>query len=264
MKTSLPQRAHIVVITDESARVRTLVLDQHLEADPGQFVMAWLPGVDEKPFSLVRADPVTLMIARVGPFSTVVHALNPGDPLWIRGPLGRPFTLPDSRSPLPDSPSPIPDSRLLLVGGGYGVAPLHFLAQRAVAAGWGVSIVIGAQTAADVVFAGRMAALGGQVTVTTDDGTLGRQGLATDAALHLLDGHNYQAIYACGPEPMLDAVEGLALARNLPAQLSYERYMRCGMGVCGSCAHRGWLVCRDGPVKHIEPPSIQVDRTAGA
>jgi dihydroorotate dehydrogenase electron transfer subunit len=256
MRTSLPQRAHIVGITDESARVRTLVLDQHVQADPGQFVMAWLPGVDEKPFSLVRADPVTLMIARVGPFSAAIHTLDPGDSLWIRGPLGRPFTLPDSRSL-------VPDSRLLLVGGGYGVAPLHFLAQRAIAAGWGVNIVIGAQTAADVVFAGRMAALGAQVAVTTDDGTLGRQGLATDAALHLLDEHSYQAVYACGPEPMLDAVEGLALARDLPAQLSYERYMRCAMGVCGSCAHRGWLVCRDGPVKHVGPPSIQADMPAG-
>jgi dihydroorotate dehydrogenase electron transfer subunit len=246
MKTSLPQVAHIVGITDESARVRTLVLDRRIEADPGQFVMAWLPGIDEKPFSLVHADPVTLMVARVGPFSTAVHALDTGDRLWIRGPLGTTFHLPVGRPPA---------GALLLVGGGYGVAPLHFVAERAIATGWAVSVVIGARTAADIVFAGRFAALGARVAVTTDDGTVGQQGVATDAAAHLLNEQSFQAIYACGPEPMLDAVEKLARARNLPAQLSYEGYMRCGMGVCGSCARGGWLVCRDGPVKSIHAES---------
>jgi dihydroorotate dehydrogenase electron transfer subunit len=231
-------------MTDESTKVRTLVLDLRLQAEPGQFVMAWLPGLDEKPFSLVCAEPVTLTIARVGPFSTAVHALGIGDRLWIRGPLGRPFTLPGSQVLSPES-------RLLLVGGGYGVAPLHFRAQRAIAAGWAVSSIIGAQTAADVVFVERFAALGAHVVVTTDDGSLGQRGVATDAAARLLNEAAYTGLYACGPEPMLDAVAELACARGLPAQLSYERYMRCGMGVCGSCAQEGWLVCSDGPVRQI-------------
>jgi dihydroorotate dehydrogenase electron transfer subunit len=245
VEPGLPRVAHVVRIAAESARVRTLVLDLSLEADPGQFVMTWLPGIDEKPFSLVRADPVTLMIACVGPFSAAVHTLEPGDPLWIRGPLGRPFTLP----PHPGAPV----GSLLLVGGGYGVAPLHFLAERAIAAGWAVDVVVGAQTAADVVFAGRFAALGAHVTVTTDDGSLGEQGLATEAAARLLERTHYRTLYACGPEPMLVAVEALARTQGLPAQLSYERYMRCGMGVCGSCARQGWLVCHDGPVLHLTP-----------
>lgn len=244
MIPSLPRVAHIADSAQESPKVRTLVLDLHLEAEPGQFVMAWLPGVNEKPFSLVRADPVTLTIARVGPFSAALHALQIGDRLWIRGPLGHPFTLPDSRFP-------IPDSRLLLVGGGYGVAPLHFLAECALAAGWGVSVVIGARTAEEVIFVNRFTALGAQVTVTTDNGSLGLRGLATDAAAHLLDRGEYAGLYACGPEPMLKAVEALAHAHRLPAQLSYEGLMRCGFGVCGSCARGGWLVCRDGPVRQV-------------
>ena len=239
---SLPRDAHIIEVIQENANTRTVVLDVHLEAEPGQFVMVWLPGVDEKPFSLVRAEPVTLTVARVGPFTTAFHALGVGDPVWLRGPLGRPFTLPPSDGP----PGP-----LLLVGGGYGVAPMYFLAERALAAGWAVSVVVGARTAAVLVFAERFTALGASVTVTTDDGSRGRQGLATNAAARLLDGAGYQAIYACGSESMLEAVEVLARSRGLPAQLSYERYMRCGFGVCGSCARRGWLVCRDGPVKHV-------------
>ncbi len=245
MKTSLPQVARIIHPADESAKVRTFVFDLHLEAEPGQFVMAWLPGLDEKPFSLVGADPVTLTIARVGPFSEAVHTLSTGDRLWLRGPLGQHFTLPEYR--IPGKP------RLLFVAGGYGVAPLHFLAERALAAGWGVTVVIGARTAGDIVFVNRFAALGSRVAITTDDGSLGQRGVATDLADRLLAESEYDTLYACGPEPMLQAVEKLAHTRNLPAQLSYERYMRCGFGVCGSCAQDGWLVCKDGPVKGLAP-----------
>ncbi len=242
MKTSLPQVACIVDVIDESVKVRTLTLDLHLDAEPGQFVMAWLPGLDEKPFSLVSADPVILTIARVGPFSTAIHALGIGDKLWLRGPLGQPFSLPNL---------PLSQPLILLIGGGYGVAPMYFLAKQAMAAGWDVSMVIGARTAEDVVFADRFEALDARVAITTDDGSLGQRGVATDAATRLLDGGAYRAIYACGPEPMLDAVERLAHDRSLLVQLSYERYMRCGFGVCGSCAQQGWLVCRDGPVKRV-------------
>jgi dihydroorotate dehydrogenase electron transfer subunit len=249
MKTSLPQVARIVSVEDESPQQRTFVLDQRLEAEPGQFVMAWLPCVDEKPFSLVHGDPVTLIVARVGPFTAALHGLGAGERLWLRGPFGRPFTLPEA--PLASTPNA--QCPILLVGGGCGVAPLYFLAERARAKGWSVSVVIGARTAADILFVGRFESLGVQVVVTTDDGSLGRKGLATEAATELLASAEYEAMHACGPEPMLDAVERLALRHKLPAQLSYERYMRCGFGVCGSCARAGWLVCSDGPVRHVMP-----------
>ena len=244
MKTSLPRMARIADLVDEGPKVRTLVLDLKLEADPGQFVMAWLPGLDEKPFSLVRANPVTLTVARAGPFSSAIQTLGTGEQLWLRGPLGQPFTLP------PVEPSGT-RSPLLLVGGGYGVAPLHFLAECARTSGWAASMVIGARTAADVIFADRFQALGVPVAIATDDGSMGQRGVATGAAERLLDEAGHSAIYACGPEPMLEAVELLAHRRGLPAQLSYERYMRCGLGVCGSCAREGWMVCSDGPVRHI-------------
>jgi dihydroorotate dehydrogenase electron transfer subunit len=239
-KTSLPQAARIVSITNENHTIRTFVLDQRLEAEPGQFVMAWLPGIDEKPFSLVRADPVTLTICQVGPFTDEVFSLQAGDQLWLRGPLGTPFTL-DDQSPL------------LLIAGGYGVAPLYFLAERARAAGREVTAIIGAKMASSIVLARRTAALGARVIVTTDDGSAGEQGLASQAAGRLLAQNGHQSIYACGPESMLEAVEGLARAHKMPAQLSYERYMRCGFGVCGSCSRDGWLVCSDGPVRAISP-----------
>ena len=245
--TSLPRAARIVSITDENHTIRTFVFDQYLEAEPGQFVMAWLPGVDEKPFSLVRADPVTLTICRVGPFTDEIFALKSGDQLWLRGPLGQPFTL-NNQSPVSRIRPPI-----LLIAGGYGVAPLHFLAERARSAGREVTAIIGARTASSIVFARRTAALGAQVIITTDDGSLGEQGLASEAAQRLLTQAEFQTLYACGPESMLEAVESLARAYKMPAQLSYERYMRCGFGVCGSCSREGWLVCHDGPVCSISP-----------
>jgi len=270
MTTSLPRCTRIVRAVNESAKVRTLTLDASIEAEPGQFVMAWLPGVDERPFSLVDIDPVVLTIARVGHFTEAVHLLRAGERLWVRGPLGRPFTLPEPTPPLsppqaggrgviahseglPDLSSPQAEGRVLMVAGGYGVAPLHFLARSAIAAGWQATAVIGARSAADVIFAGRFRTLGASVTITTDDGSMGEAGLATDAAARLVDQDGYAALYACGPEPMLEAVERLARTRKLPAQLSFERAMRCGFGVCGTCSRLGWLVCRDGPVLTIEP-----------
>lgn len=242
--TSLPQGAHIVEMVDESPTVRTLTLDLRLDAQPGQFIMAWLPEMDEKPFSLVDDSPVTLAVARVGRFSQAVHDLRIGEQIWVRGPLGQGFTLPECE---PESSK----SGILLVAGGYGVAPLRFLAERARAAGWTVTGAIGARTADDVILVDRFAALGVRVEVSTDDGSLGQKGTATEVAARLLEQEEYAVLYACGPEAMLDAMEALACEHQLPAQLSYERYMRCAFGVCGSCARQGWLVCRDGPVKHI-------------
>jgi dihydroorotate dehydrogenase electron transfer subunit len=249
LPTSLPQVARIVDQRDETPRVRTLVFDLSMEGRPGQFVMAWLPGVDEKPFSLVRARPVTLAVARVGPFTDAVFGLNAGDRIWLRGPLGTAFRLPVSGSEATGQAG----GDLLLVGGGYGIAPMCFLAEWALQAGWGVDVVIGARTDADVFYVDRFAALGARVQVTTEDGSLGEQGLATDAARQLLDQKLYQELYACGPEPMLEAVASLGLSRRVPVQLSYERYMRCGLGVCGSCSRQGWLVCHDGPVRRLTP-----------
>lgn len=246
MKTSLPQVARIVAIQDESAKVRTLVLDLEMEAEPGQFVMVWLPGVDEKPFSLVAGRPVTLAVAHVGLFTERIFGLGVGDLLWVRGPLGHPFHLPRRAAQ-------VDQAGLLLVCGGYGVAPMHFLAQRALAVGWPVTVVVGARLASDVVYAERFRALGARVVVTTDDGSLGREGLAPDVARQLLEEGAYCGVYACGPEPMLAALEDLLQELGIPGQLSYERYMRCGLGVCGSCSRQGRLVCRDGPVQELGP-----------
>jgi len=242
MKSGLPRPTKITKVIEENAQVKTFVLEAAVEADPGQFIMVWLPRADEKPFSLVKADPVTITVARVGPFTEKLHRLKIDDRIWFRGPLGQDFEL--------------RGEHILLIGGGYGVAPLAFLAQRAVGAGQRVTAVIGARSRADLVFPQRFAEVGCSVVLATEDGSAGVRGLATDVAEPLLERSEVDAVYACGPEAMLNRVLELCRNHGLFCQLSLEKYMRCGLGVCGSCQRGGMLICRDGPVftfNHFHP-----------
>lgn len=235
---ALPQPVRIREIQADNYRTKTFVLDAALDAYPGQFVMAWLPRFDEKPFSLVNADPVTLMITAVGPFSRLMHEKQPGDTLWLRGPFGRGYILPEA------------GKRLALVGGGYGVAPLHWLARTQMGVAASLTAVIGARTGADVLYAERFAALAGglETVVTTEDGSRGQAGRVTDALLPRLEGGEIDAICACGPHGMLAALEELGRRFGVETQLSWEAYMRCGIGICGACEHAGQVLCLDGPV----------------
>lgn len=234
MTLDLPTAFRIRDIRDESSAVRTFTLDGAIRAEPGQFVMVWLPGVNEKPFSLVCDAPITLTIARVGPFTEAAHRLRVGDRLWLRGAYGRGFDL---------LPRPA-----VLAAGGYGAAPLAFLARRLRTRGVEVWVALGAKRADDLVLENRFREAGCLVQVATEDGSRGHRGLATDVAAHLLDEHPDAALYACGPEAMLVRLARLCRERGAPGQFSLERVMKCGLGVCGSCDVRGLLVCRDGPV----------------
>lgn len=230
----LPRPARIVDVVVENARTRTFVLDAEAPAEPGQFAMLWLPGLDEKPFSLRDHRPLAFTVAAVGPFSRALHRLGPGDRVWWRGPFGRGFHL-------------IGDDHLL-VGGGYGVAPLLLLARQALARGHRVRTVIGARGADDLALVEATRAAGAQVVVTTDDGSAGLRGRVTDAVGPMLAADPPATLYACGPHPMLAALEAQAGAAGVKAQLSWEAYMRCAIGICGSCEHHGLLLCADGPV----------------
>lgn len=232
---NLPVPFAIKLVRDENLKVKTFLLEGKLEATPGQFVMIWLPGVDEKPFSLVNDSPVVITVARVGPFTSQLHERRPGDTLWLRGPYGRGFS--------------IEGNKLLLVGGGYGVAPLLFLARWAKVQGCSVDAVIGARCAEELIFVEDFRALGCQVYMATEDGSLGFRGKAPELVERLIPELRPDSIYGCGPEGMLEALREIAVFWKLPAQLSYESYIRCGFGVCGSCERKGWLVCRDGPVR---------------
>jgi dihydroorotate dehydrogenase electron transfer subunit len=242
---ALPTPFPIRAIHTENHRTKTFVLDGRLDAYPGQFVMAWLPRFDEKPFSLVDADPITLMVTAVGPFSRLLHEKRIGDPLWVRGPFGRGFHV------------EVVDQRLALVGGGYGVAPLHWLARTQLGVAGQITAIIGARSAEDVLYDDRfvqLAEASGEtktsvdLIITTEDSSRGVAGRVTHALEPLLKAGRIDGIYACGPHGMLAALESLGATYTVPTQLSWEAYMRCAIGICGACEHEGKLLCLDGPV----------------
>ena len=242
---NLPTPFTIRSIETDNYRTKTFVLDASLDAVPGQFVMAWLPRFDEKPFSLVNADPVTVMVTEVGPFTRLLHEMAPGDRLWLRGAYGKGFS------------PPRPGPRAAFVGGGYGVAPLLWLARS-----WrqhlaALSVVIGAGSAPDLLYADHFSRLHDnyaktgstlQLLTCTEDGSSGVQGRVTDLLEERLAAGEFDLICACGPDGMLAALDRMGGRYGVPRQLSWEAYMRCGIGICGSCEHDGRVLCLDGPV----------------
>jgi dihydroorotate dehydrogenase electron transfer subunit len=134
------------------------------------------------------------------------------------------------------------------VGGGYGAAPLYFLARVLRDAGADVEAALGARTSSDLLFVDRFGGLGLPVHAATEDGSAGSKGQVTAVTASLLGSGAFDRVCACGPEGMLAALRSLCEAMRVPAELSHEAYMRCGVGICGSCEHDARLVCMDGPV----------------
>ncbi|MDD1756836.1 MAG: dihydroorotate dehydrogenase electron transfer subunit, partial [Methanomassiliicoccales archaeon] len=137
--------------------------------------------------------------------------------------------------------------RTLLVGGGSGMASLltaaEFIHDPAM-----VDILIGARTSSELIFVQRARGLSDEVHVSTDDGSSGRKGTVVELAKDHLGRKGYASVLGCGPEKMLVALLAACGEAGVPCQLSLERYMKCGTGLCGSCAIDGLRVCADGPV----------------
>jgi dihydroorotate dehydrogenase electron transfer subunit len=203
-------------------------------ARPGQFVHL-LAGEDRafplrRPFSIHRVErpgaalgTVEVVFDVVGPGTRALARLRPHDVVDTLGPLGRPFSPPQE------------PAGCLLVGGGYGTAPLFFLATELRMRRCRVDFLVGAATADRLLDAMEAKRLGHSLTVTTDDGTAGRRGLVTDPLPELLERTRATRVYACGPMPMLAAVSRVAAAAGVPCQVAVEEQMACGTGICFSC-----------------------------
>jgi NAD(P)H-flavin reductase len=210
---------------------------------PGQFYMLaagerWGGGEAERPFlprafSFLRAGEggLEFLLEDVGPGTHRLAELQPGDGLWLTGPLGIGFARPeDGRAPV-------------LVGGGIGIVPL---------AGWqdevGGPALLGFRSAHHA----EAAALLADADVATDDGSVGHRGPVTDLLAEALDAEPGAAVYACGPPAMLEVVRARCADRGVPAQLAMESGMACGFGACFGCVvptREGYVrLCLDGPV----------------
>jgi dihydroorotate dehydrogenase electron transfer subunit len=231
-------RPRIVAICEkvrETPLVTTLRWKDSTKAKPGQYVMVWVPGVDEIPMSLCdTGDLKGIAVHAKGEATAALVKLRKGDRMGIRGPYGHGF-----RHKM---------GKCLIVAGGTGIACLAPLVEKLARRWPGPSVVIGAKTKSELLFVERMRRSGAEVLVTTDDGSAGRKGFATDAAYELLNRNRYAAVYSCGPEKMMRITASLAQCQSAPVQLSLERYMKCGIGICDSCAMGGLHICIEGPV----------------
>ena len=219
----------------ETPSTKTIRFEESMVAVAGQFVMVWVPGVDEFPMSLsYYGDRFGFTYQIVGDGTKALGAKRPGDIIGIRGPFGKGFAK--------------HGKKLLLVGGGTGMAPLGPFAEDAITHGSSVQVICGARSASELLFEERSKYAGANVLVATDDGSKGFKGFATELAETVLANEKFDCIYACGPEPMVVSMVRLASEHSTPIQASLERLMKCGIGICDSCALDGKHVCRDGPV----------------
>jgi len=239
-------RLRIVKIQEvkgESPTVKTFTFQDKLcgKAEPGQFVMVWIPGVDEIPFSLSTITPnglTSITVAEVGEATKALHQRKRSDVIGIRGPYGKGFTL--------------TEGNIMIVGGGTGLVPLMPLTKKLVKLSTKLTFLLGAKTKNELLFLDHidqtLSKVNAEIVATTEDGSYGLKGVVTDQAEQKLAKEKFDMIYACGPEQMMHRMFLLAERYHIPLQASLERIMRCAMGLCGSCVIGKLRVCKDGPV----------------
>jgi len=244
IRCDIPKAIPIKKIIQETPHVKTFVFEHTLNSQPGQFVNLWIPRVDEKPMSIAYDGGKEFWITMfaVGPFSKLMHTMKVGDLVGVRGPYGKGFSFKKGQ-------------HLVMMAGGYGAAPLYNLTVRAVKEGCKVDFVVGARSKEHLLYLDRIKKLGSAVKlhVATDDGSVGKKGFNTLILEELLaKSKKIDCVYTCGPEIMMKVISDLCFVAGVDAQLSIERYMKCGFGVCGQCCvdPKGLRMCKEGPVVH--------------
>lgn len=246
------QTVKISRIINECENVKTFVFHSPIESlpKPGQFVMIWVPGVDEIPMSISACDEKrnwAITVKNAGECTQALHKLKINDLIGVRGPLGNSFDMPKNKS-----------MHLFLVGGGIGMAPLRFLANELNKSGYNFKIIQGAKVESDLLFIDELYEYtnkNSEFHICTDDGSYGEVGLTTEIFENIIKDYTLEqfkntVVYSCGPELMLFKLFQICRKHNIEFYTSLERIMRCGCGLCGLCAldPLGLLVCKDGPI----------------
>lgn len=217
---------------------------------PGQFVNIDIKNSSEvflrRPFSIFEVDAVEQTIAIIvkilGRGSKKLTEIKVGDSCNLVFPLGNGFTIPNR------------GERILLVGGGSGVAPMLFLSKVCGVQPENVNLLLGAKTRDDHINVDKYAQFG-NLYFATEDGSLGEKGFVTQHSVFTENLKLYDRIYACGPDAMMKAIAKEAKAAGVFCEVSLENLMACGIGVCLCCieptTHGNKCVCSDGPVFNI-------------
>ncbi len=219
------------------------------EMFPGQFIEVRVDGSPStflrRPISINFVDreknELWLLVAIVGEGTRHLAALRAGDTLNCILPLGNGF-----------SPA-IDGEKVLLIGGGVGVAPLLYMGAEMWSKGLQPTFLLGARTSKDILMLDYFKKYG-RVFLTTEDGSLGERGFVTGHSI--LQQEHFDRISTCGPTPMMKAVARLALQKGINCEVSLENLMACGLGACLCCVEKttdgNVCVCKDGPVFNIK------------
>ncbi|MDA3812763.1 MAG: dihydroorotate dehydrogenase electron transfer subunit [Candidatus Cloacimonetes bacterium] len=233
-------------IVEETSDIKTFTFKHDLTAKPGQFIMLTDFEGGEKPFSISECsdEKFSITVKRIGEFTTRLFQKCIGDYVSIRGAYGSSFF--------------ISKNKVLLVGGGYAIPTFYFFAKVLLGAGADVTLINGARTKSEHVFADRFHELNIKVINTTDDGSFGEKGTAIEIAKKIISQEKFDFIYASGPEMMMKAMQNALQDQDrvqdqeqgLDYEFLFERYMKCAIGICGNCTMDplGLRLCVEGPV----------------
>lgn len=231
-------------VAQETPSVRSFYFYDKLcmDAQPGQFIMLWVPRVDEIPLSLSSVSSeglVSVAVKKVGDATEALHRKAHGDYVGVRGPFGNSFTL--------------SSGNVLVAGGGTGLIPLAFLAERLASKRVKkITFLLGAKTKPELIFHERvrkaLSRVDASVFTFTEDGSYSVKGLVTESLPQLFAREKFDMVYVCGPEAMVYRVFEETERHGLALQASLERLMRCAIGICATCNIGDYRVCADGPV----------------
>lgn len=220
------------------------------EMVPGQFVEV---RVDHSPATMLRRpisinyvdrdrNELWLLVAMIGEGTRQLGTLQPGDILNCMLPLGNGFTMPEKK-----------EQKILLVGGGVGVAPLLYFGKAIKDFGGSPIFLLGARTDKDLLELDEFEKVG-KVCLTTEDGSAGEKGFVTNHSI--LKTESFDMIATCGPKPMMVSVARYAKAADIDCEVSLENKMACGVGACLCCVEKttegNQCVCKEGPVLNIK------------
>ncbi|MCS7119019.1 MAG: dihydroorotate dehydrogenase electron transfer subunit [Archaeoglobaceae archaeon] len=226
----------VAKVEKHSKDIATIHINARFNALPGQFAMLYVPEYEEIPISFSSESSFT--VKAVGETTRALLDTKRGSLIGVRGPFGRPFRL---------------KNNALLIAGGIGIAPLRFLSYRLLRKGYNFQVVYGAKNAEELIWKDFYNAV-----YITENGTYGIKGTAVDF-VEKESLERYSAIYSCGKSEFLKKLYRIfeEKSKSKFIEFSLERYIRCGIGVCGSCVlENGMRVCKDGPVFNMNELTI--------
>jgi dihydroorotate dehydrogenase electron transfer subunit len=247
--TDILRYVRIKRVIEETPTIRTIEFEDEysLASMPGQFIMVWIPQIEELPMSVgIESFEghkfAAVTVRKYGTGSTALYHKQVGELIGIRGPYGNHFSIPENLR------------NALLIGGGTGLVPLVRLFSDLLQDRVQTSLIMGARTKNEVLFEHKVQKLltdnnpKDSVAFSTDDGTFGFEGSTVDLAESILVSKKFEIMYTCGPELMMKGVHKLGERFSIPVEASLERYMKCAIGICGSCCINNRLVCQDGTI----------------